>query len=210
MERRWFLAGLRAAFALLVVVAILVQIDTNIGKGGFNPTRFFAFFTILSNIFGATLMLVLAARRRRAESMTLDVLRGASVVYLTVTFFVVIILLSGADLQVAVPWVDAVLHKIFPVFVVIDWLIDPPRPPLRVRRALLWLVPPAIWITLTLARGAADGWYPYPFLDPADNGYGAVALTSAAILIGFIVVCGIALAAGNAMSSRRHLGAAAD
>lgn len=57
---------------------------------------------------------------RSLGSPTLDLLRGASVVYLTVTFIVVVLLLSGADLQVAVPWVDFVLHKLFPVVVVPD------------------------------------------------------------------------------------------
>jgi hypothetical protein len=33
---------------------------------------------------------------------------------------VVVLLLSGADLQVAVPWVDFVLHKLLPFVVVIE------------------------------------------------------------------------------------------
>lgn len=44
-----------------------------------------------SNAFGATLFLVLAARWRSPLSASLDLLRGASVVYLTVTFIVVVL-----------------------------------------------------------------------------------------------------------------------
>jgi hypothetical protein len=106
--------------ALLVLFAIAVQINTSMGAGAFNPTRFFAFFTILSNLFGSLLYVWPAARWRAPGNVTTDLLRGASAVYLTDTFFVVFALLSGADLQLAVPWVDFVLHKLFPVIVVVD------------------------------------------------------------------------------------------
>lgn len=167
------------------------------GAGTFNPTRFFAFFTIESNLYGAILFLFLAARRSASGSVGLDLARGASVVYLTVTFFVVIFLLSGADLQVAIPWVDAVLHKIFPVIVVLDWLVDPPAHRLTFRQALTWLIFPLAWVAFTLIRGAVEGWYPYPFLNPTNGGYGSVAVISAAILIGFLIIAAVVVALGN-------------
>ena len=33
---------------------------------------------------------------------------------------------------------------------------------------------PLAWCAFTLARGAATGWYPYPFIDPATAGWGSV------------------------------------
>jgi hypothetical protein len=202
VDRRRGLAVFRAASALLVFVAIAVQMATMLGAGSFDPTRFFHFFTILSNVFGATLFLVLAVRWRNAHTPWLDFLRGGSVVYLTITFLVVIWLLSGADLQVAIPWVDFVVHKIFPVVVVIDWLIEPPTSRIPFQRALLWLAYPMVWVVFTLIRGALDGWYPYPFLNPANGGYGTVAFYFVTILVGFVVVSAIAAAAGNAMGRR--------
>lgn len=205
MDRRLVLGVARAAFALLVLLAIIVQVNTSIGQGTFDPTKFFAFFTILSNSFGLVLFLVLAARWRSHGTVTTDLLRGASVVYLTVTFIVVVILLSGAELQVAVPWVDFVVHKLFPVVVVIDWLIDPPVTRLAVRQALLWLAYPLIWVVLTLVRGAIDNWYPYPFLNPANGGYGSVAVVSAAIFVGSLVIIAIVVALGNTMRDRGRM-----
>lgn len=202
MDKRQVLGLVRGGSALIVFIAIVVQLANNIGGGTFNPTRYFAFFTILSNLFGATLFLVLAARWRSAHNPTLDLLRGASVLYLTVTFFVVIALLSSADLQVAIPWVDFVVHKFFPVVVLIDWLVDPPRARLTYRQSLLWLVYPLIWVVFTLIRGAVDNWYPYPFLDPAHGGYGSVAVVSAAILVGFLVLATAIVAVGNALGDR--------
>ena len=122
--------------------------------------------------------------------------------YLTVTFFVVIVLLSGEDVQLDLVWVDVVLHKLFPVVVVLDWLVDPPMVRLTNRDALLWLVYPIVWVVVTLVRGAADGWYPYPFLDPAKGGYGTVAVVVIAITIGFLVLAAVTAAIGDRLGRR--------
>jgi len=47
---------------------------------------------------------------------------------------------------------------------------------------------PLAWTVLTVIRGALDGWYPYPFLDPANGGYGAVVTTTVGIVVGFFVI----------------------
>jgi hypothetical protein len=52
------------------------------------------------------------ATRDGPRSRTLEVLRGAAALYLTVTFFVVIFLLSGVDVGLQLAWVDFVLHKL--------------------------------------------------------------------------------------------------
>jgi len=202
VDRRQVVAGIRIGFALLTVLAIVVQMLTSIGQGSFDPTRFFAFFTIQSNVFGVFVFLVLAARWRSERSAALDLLRGASVVYLSVTFVVVIWLLSGADLQVAIPWVDFVLHKLFPVVVVLDWLVDPPSTRLTLRDGLTWLAFPLVWVVVTLVRGGLDDWYPYPFLDPANGGSSSVALYVVAILVGFVLISAITIWLGNAMRDR--------
>ncbi|HEY8637293.1 MAG TPA: Pr6Pr family membrane protein [Candidatus Limnocylindrales bacterium] len=105
-------------------------------------------------------------------------------------------------MQVAVPWVDFVLHKLFPVVVVLDWLIDPSLTRLTFRQSLVWLVYPLVWVVFTLIRGAIENWYPYPFLDPANGGYGSVAVVSAGIFVGFLVIIAITVTLGNTMRDR--------
>jgi hypothetical protein len=57
---------------------------------------------------------------------------------------------------------------------VLGWLLFGPRPRFD-RRVLLWsLVWPVLWFGYTLARGAATGWYPYPFVDVRTEGYARV------------------------------------
>jgi hypothetical protein len=187
----------RLVAIVLVVAAMVTAAVDLLSANNFDPTRFFAFFTIQSNIIGVAAFVWLLVERGGERSRGLDLLRGAAVVYLTVTFFVVIFLLSGADVQLELAWVDFVLHKLFPVIVVLDWIFDPPETRLTPRDAILWLVYPIVWVVLTLIRGASDGWYPYPFLDPADGGYGQVTVTVVAITLGFLVIAGITVAIGN-------------
>ena len=48
-----------------------------------------------------------------------------------------------------------------------------------------------------MVRGAIDGWYPYPFLDPANGGYGQVLITAVAVTIGFIAIAATIIWLGN-------------
>ena len=203
MDRRLALALFRAATAAVVIVAILYQIRLNLDSGLFRPLRFFAFFTILSNVFAAVLWLWLAARWKATRTRRDDLLRGASVLYLVLTFIVVVILLGGAELQVADPRVDFIVHKLFPVLAVIDWIIDPPETDLRLRDVGLWLIFPLVWVALTLLRGALDNWYPYPFLDPDNGGYRSVAYHVIAILAGLLVIAGGTIGLGDFGRDRR-------
>ena len=84
-----------------------------------------------------------------------------------------------------------------------DWLIAPPHGPLGLRRvAWPWLVPPVVWTSVTLVRGALDGWYPYPFLNPANGGYGTVALYCTAILALALAVAWLVATVGPALRER--------
>lgn len=206
MDRHTVLTLLRLGAVILAVAAILAQAVVLIDAGSFDMFRFFAFFTIQSNLIGVAALLWLLVVGRRRRSRALEVLRGAAAVYLTITFFVVIFLLSGLDVQLQLVWVDVALHKIFPVIVVLDWVLDPPGHRLGARDLMTWLIYPLIWTALTVLRGALDGWYPYPFLNPANGGYGQVAIVVVLVLVGFICISAPILAIGNARSRSQATG----
>lgn len=190
----------RVASIVVVLAAIVWQAVDLARHDAFDPSRFFAYFTVQSNLIGVVAFGWLLARRRVGRTRALESFRGAASAYLVVTFTVVILLLSDADVGLAVNWVDFVLHKAFPVVVMLDWLLDPPTVRLDARDAVAWTVYPIAWTVVTMVRGALDGWYPYPFLDPAGGGYGPVALTIAAITIGFLGLAAALVGIGNRRS----------
>jgi hypothetical protein len=147
--------------------------------------------------------LIGAARWRETPTRGWELVRGGALLYMTVTLVVFSLLLSGSDVDTAVVWVNTVVHKLFPLVLLIDWILDPPRHRISIRDSLVWLVYPLAWLAYTMVRGALVGWYPYPFLDPANGGYGTVALYVVAILVFGVVLCAVLATAGNILGDRR-------
>jgi hypothetical protein len=190
-------AVLRVCRALLAPAA-LAAIGYDVAAGpGVTDADYFSYFTVLSNLFAAAMLLHGALRPARERSHTVELLRGASVVYIFTTGIVYLLLLSGH--APAYPWVNAILHYVMPVAVTLDWLLDPPRVRLDlVRTLVLWMAFPVLYIIYTLARGAIVGWYPYFFVNPhRGGGYLLVAADSLAVGIGIVVLIVATTRVGN-------------
>ena len=173
------------------------------GKGTLNPVNFFSYFTIESNLIAVAALLLAAATWRGPRSANIDFFRGAATTYMTVTFVVFALLLADTDVDTAIVWVDRVLHRVIPIVMMADWLLDPPSARIDLRRAWWWVAYPMAWVVYTMIRGAIVGTYPYPFLDPANGGYGVVLAYSVAILVGMLAFIWGIVSIGNAMRERR-------
>jgi hypothetical protein len=178
--------GFKIGFALLALSSVVLEIVTLMQRGVFNPANFFSFFTIQANIFAAVVLLVSALfMMKRKKSKRLDVVRGASTLYMVLTGVVFATLLSNLDPRIltAVPWDNTVLHYIMPIVLLIDWLLDRSATSPTGRVILVWLIYPAVYVAYTLLRGALVNWYPYPFLNPVNGGYGSIAVVSIFIAV---------------------------
>ncbi len=199
MSARTFLVVGRLCFGILALTAIGTQLAVQIASG-FSLINFFSYFTNLSNIFAAVILLLgaLSLIKRREPTVNEDIIRGTAVVSMALVGIVFGILLRDADLGSLLPWVNIVLHFIMPVIVVADWLYQPPKARLVFTQVWLWLVFPALYLAYSLIRGAAVGFYAYPFLNPAKSrGYSGVALYCTAILLTFLLCCWLLLIVGN-------------
>ena len=196
----------RIAFGLLILAALIWMIKVLIDEGQFNPLNFFTFFTILSNLLAMGVLLEGGRRMLTGAPPVPDMIRGAAVVYMTVTYIVFAILLRDLqeELQTHVAWVDSVFHRLAPIVLMIGWVVDPPRERISFRRSLWWLSFPLLWVIFTMIRGAVDGRYPYPFLDPANGGYGTVLVYVVAITALFVLVGWVVAAGGSALRARRR------
>ena len=203
---RTLLALTRIAFGLLILAALIWMIKVLIDEGQFNPLNFFTFFTILSNLLAMGVLLEGGRRMLTGAPPVPDMIRGAAVVYMTVTYIVFAILLRDLqeELQTHVAWVDSVFHRLAPIVLMIGWVVDPPRERISFRRSLWWLSFPLVWVIFTMIRGAVDGRYPYPFLDPANGGYGTVLVYVVAITALFVLVGWVVAAGGSALRAGRR------
>jgi len=188
----------RLAFASVAIIAMTYQFASLNGPG-YAKGNFFSFFTIQSNIIAvaALFLLVLVPSERR--SSWFDGVRSAAVLYIAITGIVFALLLAGLqeELQTTIPWVDFVVHKLMPVVLVADWLVDPPRHRLPWWTVLAWLAYPFAWITYTLVRGEIVDWYPYPFVDVSKLGHGGVLGRSVGLAVGFAAAGAALLWLGN-------------
>lgn len=183
MPRTTWLLAFRLSLGTLALVAIATQLSVHI-QYSFSVVNFFSFFTNLSNLLAAIVLLsgafqLMAHRRPTARS---DWFRCAAVSQMAVVGIVFAILLHDVDLGSLRPWVNTVLHTVMPIAVVLEWWWIPPQNKLNHQQLLQVLIFPVMYVTYTLIRGAATGWYPYPFLNPENaGGYGGVVAYAVAI-----------------------------
>jgi hypothetical protein len=205
IDRYTAIRACRALAALAVLVAIYYQVSKGLGQKSFSATDYFSYFTELSNLFAAAIFLYGAVRPAASRSAGVELLRGAAVVYMLTTGIVYAVLLAGH--HVPYPWVNTILHRIMPVAVALDWVIDPPRVHLQLRQTVLWMSFPLVYVVYTLIRGAIVNWYPYFFVDPnRHGGYLLVAGGCVAIALGILALVTATTWVGNRRLGPTDLG----
>lgn len=145
--------------------------------------RFVSYFTIESN-FVVLLAAIAVVRLKPTDDLLWRTVRLASLVGITVTGIVYVVVLSGDAENTGLSQVaNYMLHYIAPPLTVLAWLIAGPWPQLTladVPRTLIW---PALWVAWTLIHGAIADWYPYPFIDVIEHGYGKVTINILVITV---------------------------
>ncbi|WP_457028028.1 Pr6Pr family membrane protein [Kitasatospora sp. P5_F3] len=195
---------LRLGFGLLAAVALGVQAHRSVTLD-LSMANFFSYFTNLSNMAGVVVLLVGGTLGLLGRGRVPDLVRGAVVLYLTITGLVYLVALSDYDLGPLLPWVNTVVHRLMPLVLLADWLADPPRRPISRQRALSWLLFPLLYLPYTLIRGEVTDWYPYPFLDPRHSGgYGRVVVACTLVTLAFVGVGAVLRWAGNRLGEGRE------
>jgi hypothetical protein len=108
--------------------------------------------------------------------------------YLAITGIVYALLLSDVDVQLSGRWMNATLHEILPLFLLVDWIVFPPWPRASYPKALGWLAFPLAFVAYSLILGPIVDRYPYPFLDRRPHGYLHVVWMSVLIGLGMVVL----------------------
>lgn len=83
------------------------------------------------------------------------------------------------------------LHTLVPLLDALYWLLFVPRFHLTLRHLLWWLVYPLGYLALTMARGAVSDFYPYPFIDVGELGYGRVFINASLLVLAFLLLAAV-------------------
>lgn len=181
-----------AGWAALALQLYLI-VDVNVANGSgwlTGVSRYFGFFTILTNIVVAFVLsaawLPDGVRRR----LSTPGVRAAAAAYIAMVGIVYSIVLRALWApEGAQKLADVVLHDLVPVLYVLYWLVFWRTGTLRWRVVPLWLVYPLGYLAYSLLRGAIAGWYPYPFIDAATLGYQQAIVNAIGITVAFTALC---------------------
>ena len=133
--------------------------------------RFFSYFTIQSNFLVAVSMFFII--RGRVDSQLFRVVRLASLIGITVTGIVAAIALPPSPNYTTGSLIcDRLLHIVVPVLTFVGWIAFGPRGLVRREDLLPTLIWPVAWLVATLALGPLVSWYPYPFINVDQIGWG--------------------------------------
>jgi len=189
-DKRLYLSALSITAWAAVVLQLYLILVHRVASVPETLLRFFSFFTILTNILVAlccTLVLLKpgsgwGAFFARPQTLTAITLYIAVVGFIYNT--ILRMLWSPQGLQFVV---DELLHSVVPVLFILFWFFFVPKNSLHWKGIFPWLLYPALYCIFILARGAVSGFYPYPFVNVIELGYGRVLLNAAGIVVVFLL-----------------------
>lgn len=193
-------------FTLLLQLQLMI--DTSLAKGLTVWTaiaRYFSYFTIENNILVALVLTAVALRSSSGAGSFFQnpTVQSAIACYITIVGVVYHLLLR--NIWNPTGWqlvVDNLLHYVMPAAYGLFWLAFVSKFTLHWKDLFAWLMYPLGYCVFTLVRGAATGWYPYPFINVVDLGYPRVFVNILFVFLGFAVVALIFIAIARFLSQR--------
>jgi hypothetical protein len=182
---------LALVICLAAVVGIALELFAQVNQGASLVAATWGvlrFFTIITNALLAVVFGWIAISGDRFRHPRL--LAGLVMAIALVGVIVALLLQGARELAGATLISDFLLHQLTPVLGVVYWLVFARKGCLTFRDPLLWAIYPTAYLGYALARGAADGRYPYPFIDVPMLGATQVAINAIAIAAAFVVAGG--------------------
>ncbi len=171
----------------LVTQYVLLVKGGEYGGLASSTLAFFGFFTILTNILAALAFTApfLPERNRVRRFFSIQEVRAAIALYILVVMVVYYALLAKIHNPVGLNAITNIgLHFLIPVLYIFDWLIFALKDKLSYRTLPWWVVYPVVYGGFNIIRGAMTGFYPYPFINVTELGWGMVFIN----MIGFTLI----------------------
>jgi len=196
-------------FALILQLYLTLKLSADRGLGLWvSITRYFGYFTILTNFLVALAFTVPLAqlRSRWGRFFLHPSVRTAVAVYISIVGI-------GYSLLLRHIWnpegwqlvADRLLHDVSPILYVVFWFLFVPKATVHWRNLPAWLIYPLGYVIFALIRGAIFKWYPYPFLEADKLGYPQVLLNVVMLFVGFCVVGAIFIGVARLAQNRTSI-----
>ena len=169
-----------------VIMQLYLMMENRVVSVPGTHLRFFAFFTIDTNIIVALCFtfIFLGNTTRLGRFFSKASTVTAITVYITIVGIVYnVILRSLWEPEGMQKIVDELLHSVTPVLFIIFWLIFVPIEQLKWKNAFPWLIYPIVYMTYAILHGAITKFYPYPFVDVNKLGYNKALLNTSGVLL---------------------------
>lgn len=194
------LSTLSLVAGVAVLVALSAQITQQVLASAFVPEHYFSYFTIMSSLINIAVLLLTGIHgfRSAEDSTTWTAIRAHIVSYAVITGVVYNVLLRDIPVAAGAPifpqWPNEVTHVWIPLYLVLDWVLNPHRSRLTWKLTVLGVLFPLAWLTGSLLRGYLTGWYPYNFLNPAGE-FGSTGMLAHVGVISLLIILSL-IAAG--------------
>ncbi|MBO0329032.1 Pr6Pr family membrane protein [[Muricauda] lutisoli] len=190
MRRNFEILGLCMGwFAVLAQLYLMLQ---NREAGVMESlVRFVSFFTILTNTLVA---LFFTARVFGADQKRLALFHKKATPMALTVFIVVVGLVyqlvlrdiwNPTGLQMVV---DELLHTIIPAFMYVYWLMFCARTIVTWKQLFKWLLYPLGYLVFVMVRGHFSGFYPYPFFNVTELGWGTTLLNVGLVFLLILLI----------------------
>lgn len=163
-----------------------------------------SYFTVLTNLLVTVIVSARVARVSARNILSHPGTLAAAAVYILVVGIIYSLLLrtlwAPTGMQKAA---DVILHDLMPVLYPTWWLVFAPKGGLNWSGPFKWLAYPLAYFTVSLVLGHLTGRYLYPFADVPTLGIATVAGNGVLLLLLFLVLGLIAVAAARMVASGR-------
>jgi len=182
-KRLTLVLALLVWFALVIQYIIMLENRTSTILEA--TTRFFSFYTILTNLMVALYATArLLPERKAPKRVDKPGVLSALTVYMVVVGLVYQFVLRSLWEPTGLERVaDELLHTVIPLLVVVYWFLYEKKARLLYSHISYWLLYPFVYLGFILLRGHFAGFYPYPFVDVPLIGYPAL-LVNVMVLFG--------------------------
>lgn len=193
-------AAIVAALAWAAVILLLAhQVDYAGGSVLRAAWQDLGFFTDLGNLFVAVVFTGIALG---SAPLTRPYLVGQALTAILLVALIYWTIGHGWKVFGTVGPGDVLAHAVTPLAVLVFWLVAWPKGGFRWRNALQWAAFPLVYLGYALIRGAATGWYPYPWMAVPRVGYPAVASFAGIVTIVFAAMAALVIALDRLLARR--------